>query len=52
VEPHLREGALQIEQGAATANFDIVAMRAKAEDGQSSIRIFAQVEREHELADL
>jgi hypothetical protein len=27
-------------------------MRAEAEDSQSSIRIFAQIEREHELADL
>ena len=52
VEPHLREGALEIKQRAATANFDVVAMRAETEDSQSSIGIFAQVEREHELADL
>jgi hypothetical protein len=52
VEPHLRERALEIEQRAAASNFDIVAVGAKAEDGQSSIGIVAQVEREHELADL
>jgi hypothetical protein len=52
VEPHFREGAPEIKQRAATSNFDIVAMRAEAEDSQSSIRIFAQIEREHELADL
>src|SRR5271155_4922981 len=32
VKSHLREGALEIEQRAAATNFNIVAMRAKAED--------------------
>ena len=51
VELQIREGVLEMEQGAAAADLNIVGMRSEAKDRQSFAGLFLQVEWKHALVD-